>query len=209
MERVSCYIDGFNLYHAIDSVGKNHLKWIDLRRLATMFLDSSIHELNGVYYFSAFATWRSEAYKRHREYVRALKTAGVTPVMSEFYEKRNRCRNCNSSWIEHEEKQSDVKIALWMIDDAYQDKYDRALLISRDSDLSPAVRLLHSRFPEKKVYVIAPPNRRHSKALAKTVPRKNLRTIKEVHLARSLFGEKVLSSDGQIAATRPVKYTPI
>ena len=28
--RVSVYIDGFNLYHAIDALNENHLKWLDL-----------------------------------------------------------------------------------------------------------------------------------------------------------------------------------
>ena len=27
--RVACYIDGFNLYHAIDDLDKPHLKWLE------------------------------------------------------------------------------------------------------------------------------------------------------------------------------------
>ncbi len=29
MTRIIAYIDGFNLYHAIDSLGKPHLKWLE------------------------------------------------------------------------------------------------------------------------------------------------------------------------------------
>jgi hypothetical protein len=32
--RVACYIDGFNLYHAIDDLDKPHLKWLDVCALA-------------------------------------------------------------------------------------------------------------------------------------------------------------------------------
>jgi hypothetical protein len=32
--RVACYLDGFNLYHAIDDLQKPHLKWVDLEALA-------------------------------------------------------------------------------------------------------------------------------------------------------------------------------
>jgi hypothetical protein len=35
--RVSAFIDGFNLYHALDSTGKHHLKWLDLRALCLAF----------------------------------------------------------------------------------------------------------------------------------------------------------------------------
>ena len=34
-----------------------------------------------VFYFSAYATWRPNSYRRHREYVRALQATGVTIVM--------------------------------------------------------------------------------------------------------------------------------
>ena len=188
--------------------GQDYLKWVDLRKLASFFLDPRLHDLSAIYYFSAYATWRPAAFRRYKAYVQALKAAGVTPVMSEFYEKTAWYARCHASWKAHEEKQSDVKIALWMLDHAYQDKYDRALLISRDSDLSPAVRMIGERFPEKKIYVIAPPNRRHSKELAKTVPRKHLKSVKRIHIERALFAAQIFSADGTLAATRPAKYDP-
>jgi uncharacterized LabA/DUF88 family protein len=208
VERVYCYIDGFNLYHSLASLKQDHFKWVNLWKLASYFLDPKLHELSAVYYFSAYATWRPSAFRRHKEYVRALRAVGVVPVMSEFYEKTNWCTRCHASWNAHEEKQSDVKIALWMLDHAYRDRYDRALLISRDSDLTPAVRMIGERFPEKKIYVIAPPNRRHSKELAKTVPRKHLKSVKQIHIEKALFGDRVLDPDGKLAAVRPEKYDP-
>ena len=34
MTRVACYVDGFNLYHAINDLNKPHLKWLDIRAVA-------------------------------------------------------------------------------------------------------------------------------------------------------------------------------
>ncbi len=36
--RVACYIDGFNLYHAIAALADPLLKWTDLRALAHSYL---------------------------------------------------------------------------------------------------------------------------------------------------------------------------
>lgn len=38
MRKVICFIDGFNLYHAIDNLNQNQLKWLDLRKLALRFV---------------------------------------------------------------------------------------------------------------------------------------------------------------------------
>lgn len=78
MIRVACYIDGFNIYHAIDDANRaadgalNHLKWVNLRELMERFIDPAIHEIVSVRFFTAFPTWNAERVARHREYVKAL-----------------------------------------------------------------------------------------------------------------------------------------
>ena len=53
MIRVSCYIDGFNLYHAIDDMSRasrgelNHLKWLDLNKLMSVYTDPHVHSVFG------------------------------------------------------------------------------------------------------------------------------------------------------------------
>jgi hypothetical protein len=37
-KKVNVYVDGFNLYHAIDGLGDQRLKWISLRTLAFSFV---------------------------------------------------------------------------------------------------------------------------------------------------------------------------
>lgn len=57
------FVDGYNLYHGIDSMVKQgpgpprqHLKWLDLWALIQAFTLRSKEDLIKVYYFSAYAT---------------------------------------------------------------------------------------------------------------------------------------------------------
>ncbi len=205
-KRVSCFVDGFNLYHAIDDLSKPYLKWLNLWKLTEVFVDPAIHELTAVYYFSAYATWRPNAMKRHQQYVSALEVMRVTPVMGHFKEKERKCLNCRKKWIAHEEKETDVNAAIWLLNEARKDSFELAFIMSGDSDLAPAVRMLSKEFPHKEVKVIAMPGRMHSKELAKAG--KKLAKIKEVHLERSLLPEEIRDAADRIIIRRPAEYTP-
>ena len=207
--RVTAFIDGFNLYHAIDATGRHHLKWLDLRKLCREFAPSPGQQLTTVYYFSAYATWRPDAYARHRSFVAALEATGVVPVMGVFKAKDRSCRRCGSALIDNEEKETDVNIALHMLRDANLDRYDRALLISGDSDLAPAVRMICTLYPEKRIRVIAPFGRRYSMDLVSAAGGTDqARRMKDVHVERSLLPELVVDSAGRSVARRPAKYAP-
>ena len=103
MKRTIAYVDGFNLYHAIDDLRRPELKWLDLKALATSLARESevVVEVN---YFSAYAAWRPQPYQRHIEYVKALEHVGVNCLMGHFKSKQRTCRSCGAIWIQHEEK---------------------------------------------------------------------------------------------------------
>ena len=86
MTRIISYVDGFNLYHAIHDLKRPALKWLDLWGLSTSLARDSetVVEVN---YFSAYATWRQDAYKRHIEYVKALEHTGVKCILGHFKSK--------------------------------------------------------------------------------------------------------------------------
>jgi uncharacterized LabA/DUF88 family protein len=165
-KRIACFIDGFNLYHAIAALKQPHLKWVDLKKLVSNFIDPAYHELRAVNYFSAFANWLPKPFDRHRQYVEALKATGSTPIMGHFKAKSRSCKSCGAQWTAHEEKETDVNIALWLLNEAYKDNFDEAFVLSRASDLTPAIRMLLNEFPAKTVKVISPPNALHSKEIA-------------------------------------------
>lgn len=54
---------------------------------------------------------------------------------------------------------TDVNIATHLILDAFNDKYDTAILISGDSDLVPPIKAVHKQFNKKAVSVFFPPER--------------------------------------------------
>lgn len=205
MERVAAFIDGFNLYHAIADLRQPHLKWVDLWALPETFIKRRTQRLDDVYYFSAFATWLPEALQRHRAYVRALRTTGVNVILGAFKKKQRNCRNCGHSWVGHEEKETDVNIAVAMLMEAFNNTYDHAFLVCQDSDLAPAVRRVTAELG-KQVTVIVPPGRRHSTELIQAATAKA--KLKVYHLEKCLFPQQVYDAGGNLVATRPADYDP-
>lgn len=203
--RSSFFIDGFNLYHALLRLRRPHLKWLDLRAL--MIRQTSKSEaISSIYYFSAYANWLPGPKRRHQQYVSALQASDVTVILGSFKDKDRFCSHCKSTTVGHEEKETDVNIALCMLNEAYKDSYDRAYLVSRDSDLKPAIAMIRAEFPQKEIIVVAPPHAGHSTDLLRVANGK--RKISSDQVEQCLFPEFVTDAGGNIAATRPVEYDP-
>lgn len=162
--------------------------------------------ISSIYYFSAFADWMPPQRARHEQYINALKHSSVDVILGQFKEKDRGCHNCGAKWKGHEEKETDVNIALYLLNEAYKDSYDRAYVVSRDSDLKPAVSLIVSQFPGKEVFIVAPPNMGHSNDLISYAHGK--RKIKVQQMEQCLFSEIVRDSAGNIVSTRPQEYAP-
>src|SRR5436853_496574 len=106
--------------------------------------------------------------------------------MGHFKQKHRRCHKCGARSIAHEEKETDVNIALHLLNHAYKNSFDCALPISNDSDLAPAVRMLKTEFPSKWVRILTPPNKRTSKELLQAAGGfHQVRTIKHAHVAEA------------------------
>ena len=201
MRRVIVYVDGFNLYHAVDNLTRPHLKWLDLRALAESLLRKG-EQLKGVKYFSAYATWKRDAFARHRAYVEALESRGVDVFLGQFKQKPRRCRQCHSVWMSHEEKETDVQIATHMVADALTGEVDRLMLISADTDLAPPIRMIAQLAPQCEVFVAAPPARfKLCRALG---PRLELSAGR---IAKCLLPEEVHTAANRVVK-RPQTYDP-
>ncbi len=206
MTRVACYVDGFNLYHAIEDLRKPHLKWVDLWGLAGSICRPG-ETLVKVAYFSAYATWMPDRYARHREYVAALKHSGVECYMARFNNRNVTCKNCNSTWVRHEEKETDVHFSLRFLEDAIDDAFNRAIIISADGDYVPAVLRVRSRHPGKQVFLAAPPKRRgHARELFKCC--NSGMEITQGRIAKYLLPKTIRSADGTVVTRRPPQYDP-
>jgi uncharacterized LabA/DUF88 family protein len=205
MSRVACYVDGFNLYHAIAD-NRPHLKWLDLWALAES-LCRDRENLIKVAYFSAYATWLPAQYARHRQYVTALKHAGVECHMARFSEQTARCKICGTTWKRHEEKETDVHFSLTLLEDAVDNVFDRAIIVSADSDHVPAVRRVRARYPGKQLFAATPP-KRHSKAREMLKACNSGTNITAGRLEKCLLPELIHDAAGVLLMTRPPSYAP-
>lgn len=205
MTRVSVYIDGFNLYHAVLKLNDPKLKWLDLWALSQRLILPVSEQLNAVYYFSAYAEWLHGSCARHQIYVAALSARGVVPIMGHFKEKDRQCKVCGAKWKAHEEKETDVNIGISLLNDAHNNRYDKALLVTRDSDLVPAVAMVLREYPSKKIEVIAPPLMGHSNDLLKVCTSKKKITPNQVKAC--LLSATVVDRMGNIVAIRPAEYS--
>ena len=66
INRVSFFIDGFNVYHALDDYKSFHkYKWLDYSALAKCFV-SSKEIITDIFYFTAYAEWDLDKKARHQ-----------------------------------------------------------------------------------------------------------------------------------------------
>jgi len=204
MIRTKFYIDGFNLYHSIDSLRpkKPHLKWVNLWGLCNSLLIEN-QSLTGVEYFSAFKKTNLDRLKRHEQYVEALKYYGVSIHMGIFKRKYHFCRKCHQTYIAWEEKETDVHLAVKIVEDAFTNQFDTAVVISADTDLIPPIQSVQSFFPDKNAIVIAPPKR-----MARCRSMNPVYEIPVGKISKNLLPDSVLDSEGTAVFTRPVEYDP-
>jgi len=193
MYRVVVYIDGFNLYHGIKEAGWNECLWLDLPKLGGALLNSR-QSLQGIKYFTALVRYPANKRKRQVTFIEALEATGGVDIIYGRYQKNIvTCRNCGHTWRSDNEKMTDVQLAVELLNDAYQDKFDTALLISADGDLLPPIRMIGSQFPDKRVVTFFPPRRFSHDLQREAYASRNLwRGI----LASCQLPEKVVSATG-------------
>ena len=86
---------------------------------------------------------------------------------------------------------------------AFTNEYDRALIISADSDLGPAIKTVQAHFLEKSIDVIAPPGRlAHARDLSP------LMQITKGRVAKCLLPATAPRPDGSLIFARPTNYDP-
>jgi NYN domain len=143
--------------------------WLDLERLILSLLKPG-QRLDGITYFTARVRNDPVAVANQHTYLNALAAAclRVTVQFGRFQEKRWACRTCGATWRSYEEKETDVGIAVALVEAAATKSYEVALLVSADSDLSPAVRAARRLHPAGRLIAVFPPNRQ-SPVLARQV----------------------------------------
>lgn len=203
-KRVIAYIDGFNLYHALKDLKDERLKWVNLHSLMESIIRGG-EKLIQVNYFSAYATWKSEEYARHRVYVSFLKHFGVQAIMGKFKGRKVvTCNECGKQWEHHEEKETDVNLALQILRDGFEDAFDRAIIVTADSDLAPVLKQGKLLFPNKEFFIATPPGRHNNAHEVRSLASSNM-NISKGRIKANLLPVQIIQKDGKILSMPP-KY---
>lgn len=151
--RTAIYIDGFNLYYWLRNLP---YRWIDLKALAMNAIarEGETHEVVAVKYFTAYVSDTSaDTQKSTRQdiYLKALKRhiPELSIYLGQFRRNAKQMPKAYRDgttgplvWVmDTEEKGSDVNLAVELLNDAWSNLYDMALVISNDSDLDRALML--------------------------------------------------------------------
>jgi 6-hydroxy-3-succinoylpyridine 3-monooxygenase len=198
-KRSIVYIDGFNFYYG--AIKNTPHKWLNLQRYFELLRQDD--DIQKIWYFTAKVSGSQLA--RQEIYFDALNTLPLIDIVFGLYKLKSlRCKikDCgyqgDKSYKVPEEKGTDVNIALQMLDDAYQGTCDRIVLVSGDSDLVPAVKLVKKRHPEIQVTVYIPatnPKRGAARELRNVADKHT--TLPQELLPKAQFPETLTGSSGK------------
>ena len=213
------YVDGFNLYNG--AARRTSCKWLDLLALGCKLRPQDTIER--IKFFTALVERRTDnpgQQQKQRTYWRALDTLGCVERIEGRFSRWPKhlpleasvqtletleARGCNVAGVKpimmrvmrSEEKGSDVNLAVHLLHDAHQTDpaktFDLALVLSTDSDLAEAIRLVTQEVG-KPVYVGKPnPNDRIDALKAAATGVFDLKTS---HLKASVFPATLTDARG-------------
>lgn len=191
------YVDGFNLYHALHSLGKNYLKWVNYRKLAESFLRAD-ERLQEVYLFTSLTTISEEKRLRNQSFLDACRSVGIEIVQAKFVQEKKYCKKQERYCKFTTEKGNDVALAIKMVADAYDGATHRIILVTADTDLIPAVQYIQNRFPEIEVSLFIPPNRKDNARDLGRLFNPPPVEIKEGRIEACLLPERIIAANGEV-----------
>lgn len=146
--KINVYIDGFNLYYG--SIKGTPYKWLNpLVMCRLLFPRDSINRIK--YFTARVAARRADPDQpiRQNTYFRALRTVPEIEIIEgTFLTKEVMMPKANSypqayvRVIKTEEKGSDVNLAVHLLNDAYQKEFELAVMVTNDSDLLEALKMV-------------------------------------------------------------------
>lgn len=168
-------IDGFNLYHsavtASRDLGGASTKWLNVDSLCRSFLYEwgKRAVLSEIHYFSALAHHCEKhnpgIVARHQKFIDCLRSMDVKVHLANFKAKDVYCEICKKYTKHHEEKETDVALAVKLIELFAKKQCDSIVIVTGDTDIAPAVRTAKRLFPKKKVYALFPYNRKNKELI--------------------------------------------
>lgn len=162
--RTYIYVDGFNLYYG--ALKGTPYKWLDLAGLFRTILRPQNNVLKVKYFTARVSARPNDPSQPVRQdiYLNALQRhcPEVEVHFGRFLNTRVRARLANPEIrprtvevVKSEEKGTDVNLAVHLLNDGWLDAYDCAVVVSNDSDIAEAMRLVKAQ-PGKVIGLIKP-----------------------------------------------------
>lgn len=202
------YIDGLNFYYGAVR-NRPNLKWLNPQSmLENIFPEFQFKQIR---YFSTVVLPQpadTDAPRRQAVYFRALRSILTLTI----HEGRMAVRTKTGvvlpkstppqiSTIEvFEEKRTDVNIASYLLLDGFEDRYDTAIIVSNDSDLTTPIEMVVNRLGKRVITVNPYPYNRQSSELRRAASR-FIPTINTSLLRASQFPPALTDPRGRF--TRP------
>jgi len=209
------YIDGFNLYNG--ALKGTPYKWLDLQAFSQNLRPTD--QVSTVKFFTAKVNARPndpDQPLRQMLYWRALRTIGSIEIIEgHFLTKKTYLPEVTS--LDHitalqragtntvgmmptmahvyrsEEKGTDVNLAIHLVHDAHLNRFDAAIVVSNDSDLAGAIRIVR-REVVKRVFVFHPSTAHPSFLLKQVATRFN--PVRTSHLSSSQLPPTITDAHG-------------
>ena len=205
MPETIAYIDGLNLYYGALK-DRPALKWLNpMAMIEQLFPQVGIKLIR---YFSALTIrtlFDPDAPARQAVYLRALRTIpsltiheGRMAVRTKTGVALPKSTPPQIETIEvFEEKRTDVNIASYLLLDAFEGRYDTAIVVSNDSDLTTPIAMAVNQLSKTVVVVNPYAAERQSRELRAAATR-SLRTINPTVLRDSQFPDTLADAQGTI-----------
>ena len=203
----SVYVDGFNLYYR--ALRGTNFKWLNLQRLAKNLFPED--QITRILYFTAIVIPRPndlQQQQRQQAYLRALSTLPELEIIYGTFRSFTKLRPLVNPLEglpryvqvnDVEEKGSDVNLAIRLVADAFQGKYQQALVLSNDSDLAGAIRCVRNEVGLR--VVLVNPDAVNSSPRTLSDAATYVKRLRKSHLRRSQFPP--ILSDGIGPITKP------
>ncbi len=199
--KIYVYIDGFNLYYGC--LKDTTYRWLDINKMCNLLFPSD--EITYIKYFTAPIKLRMsdkdpDRQNRQQIYLRALKTLdNVEIIEGIFLRHKVSMKLANKVGyalvVKHEEKGTDVNIATHLVNDAHNKLFERAVVISNDSDLVTPIQVVTNEL-KLLVTVISPFDKNNIQL--KTVA-SDVKQIRRGLLGVSQFNEKLVDKVGEFS----------
>ena len=166
-QRVIVYVDGFNFYYGLKKNPRwRRYYWLNVVKFFETFLRPS-QELLCIKYFSARPHNPDKALRQNAFFQANKENPKFQLFLGKYLQKNIQCYNCGYVIQTYEEKESDVRIATQIVNDANNHFCDVAIVVSADSDMLPAVEMALA--SGTNVFVFFPPFH-HSNSLSNVIP---------------------------------------